>query len=412
MRDRTLLYAATFLRAVATGAVAILLGFQLPLLDLAPAEMGLIVGAGQWGNVVAALLATLAGDRIGRRRFLALLGLMGGAGAATFATASHPLVLAGAAFLGMLNAVGRDRGAALVLEQAMLPSTADAASRTRVFAWYNVLGDVGHAVGAALAVLPRPLRELRGMSELASLRATILVCAVLALATFPLSVGLTRAVEAGETGGHAARLSPASRRILAKISALFALDALGGGFLSVTWLTYFFVERFHADERTIGALFVGARIANALSHLGAAWLSSRIGLVKTMVLTHVPSSFLMLTVLVAPSLPVAAVLFLLREGLSQMDVPTRQSYVMAVVRPGERLTASGVTHLVRLGSWAVAPMAAGFLLSALPLASPFAIGASLKLLYDGLLFLACRNVRPPEETAGIAEEPASGTASP
>jgi MFS family permease len=158
------------------------------------------------------------------------------------------------------------------------------------------------------------------------------------------------------------RISPESRRVLWKISSLFSVDSLAGGFLTTALLAFFFHERFGAGEVAVGILFFLARVANAFSHLGAAWLARRIGLVNTMVFTHVPSSLLLMTVPFAPSFPVAAILFVLREGLVEMDVPTRQSYVMAVVRPEERTFASGVTHLVRLASWAVAPAFAGVLM--------------------------------------------------
>src|SRR5262249_28280776 len=151
------------------------------------------------------------------------------------------------------------------------------------------------------------------------------------------------------------RLATETKRTLWKISALFAVDSLAGGFLTAALLSFFFFERFGASEAAVGALFFGARVANAASHLGAAWLAKRIGLVNTMVFTHIPSSLLLVTVAFAPSFPIAAALFVLREGLVEMDVPTRQSYVMAVVRAEERTFASGVTHLVRLGAWAVAP---------------------------------------------------------
>jgi MFS family permease len=150
-------------------------------------------------------------------------------------------------------------------------------------------------------------------------------------------------------------LSPHSRKVLWRISALFALDSIAGGFVGTALLSYFFYERFEVSESVIAVLFLCARGMNALSHLGAAWLAKRIGLVNTMVFTHIPSSLLLVTVAFAPNFWVAAVLFLLREGLVEMDVPTRQSYVMAVVRPEERTFASGVTHLVRLGGWALAP---------------------------------------------------------
>src|SRR5690606_13650049 len=205
-------------------------------------------------------------------------------------------------------------------------------------------------------------------------------------------------VEAPRSGERSS-LAASSRSILTRISALFAVDALAGGFITTAMLSYFFFERFGVAEGVIGALFFGARLMNALSHLGAAWLAKRIGLVNTMVFTHIPASLLLVTVAFAPSFEVAAVLFLLREGLVDMDVPTRQSYVLAVVRPEERTFASGVTNLVRLAAWAVAPVFAGALMNATSMYLPLVIGAGIKIGYDLLLWRAFRAVRPPEERA-------------
>ncbi|MGH7857715.1 MAG: MFS transporter, partial [Candidatus Binatia bacterium] len=207
---------------------------------------------------------------------------------------------------------------------------------------------------------------------------------------------LSSSVEA-PGGGKRLALTPHTRAVLQKISALFAVDGLAGGFLSTALLSYFFFLRFGVSEGVIGALFFGARLLNAISHLGAAWLARRIGLVNTMVFTHVPGSLLLVTVAFAPTFPVAAVLFLLREGLVQMDVPTRQSYVMAVVRPEERTVASGVTHLVRLVTWAVAPPLAGRFMQDVSLATPLVVGAAMKIVYDVLLYAAFRREKPPEE---------------
>jgi predicted MFS family arabinose efflux permease len=211
-------------------------------------------------------------------------------------------------------------------------------------------------------------------------------------------LGLSPAVESA-AAAVPQRVSPESRQRVWKISALFALDSVAGGFLTATLLTVFFHQRFGVGVATIGALFFGARVANAGSHLAAAWLARRIGLVNTMVFTHVPSSLLLVTVAFAPSFPVAAILFLLREGLVEMDVPTRQSYVMAMVRPEERIFASGVTHLVRMAGWAIAPAFAGLLMQGSFLAMPLIIGAAMKISYDGLLYLAFRKLKPPEERA-------------
>jgi len=188
-----------------------------------------------------------------------------------------------------------------------------------------------------------------------------------------------------------------SRRVLAKISALFAIDSIAGGFIGAALVSWFFFERFGVSATVIGLLFFGARLMNAVSHLGAAWLAARIGLVNTMVFTHIPSSLLLLTVPLAPTFAIAAILFLLREGLVEMDVPTRQSYVMAMVKPEERTFASGVTHLVRLGGWAVAPAFAGWLMQAVALGAPLVVGATMKIGYDLALWASFRKLKPPEE---------------
>jgi MFS family permease len=374
----------------------VLLGIYLAKLRIDPGRIGFIVGAGLAGGAAASLLVTLAGDRMGRRRTLVALAILGGAGALAAACASSAALLGGAAFFGMLNGMGRDRGAAMILDQAILPSTTSDEGRTRAFAWYNVVQDLGHALGALLAALPEALRALAGIEEAVSLRASVGLAGGLTLLSGGICLLLSPAVEAAPVARRAA-VTPATRRILVRISILFALDSLGGGFLTAALLSYFFFERFGAEEGTIGLLFLAARSLNAISHLAAARLARRFGLVNTMVFTHIPSSLLLATVPVAPSFAVAAALFLLREGLVEMDVPTRQSYVMAVVRPEERTAASGVTHQVRMGGWAAAPFAAGPLMAGVSLGTPLVVGAAMKIAYDLILYASFRNVRPPEE---------------
>ena len=395
-RDRFILYAGAFLRALATGMIAVLIAIYLAREGFDAAAIGGVVAAGLAGAAVAALLVTLAGDRLGRRRALTLLGLLGAVGGVMVALAPNGILIGVAAFLGMLNGMGRDRGASMILDQVILPATTTNERRTMVFAAYNVVQDAGHALGALLAAVPALIRALAPVGEVASLRMAVGLYALLLLATAILYRSLSPGVE---PEGHAprTRLSPETRRIVTRISSLFALDSLGGGFLTTALLSLFFYERFHVSEAVVGALFFGARAMNALSHMGAAWLARRIGLVNTMVFTHIPSSLLLATVPFAPSFPVAAALFLLREGLVEMDVPTRQSYVMAVVKPEERTLASGITHLVRLGSWAAAPAFAGLFMRGTSYAAPLYIGAAMKITYDILLYVAFRRHRPPEE---------------
>ncbi|MBI4742208.1 MAG: MFS transporter [Betaproteobacteria bacterium] len=394
MNDRRRLYTAAFLRALATGMAGVLLGLHLARQGLSAAAFGSVIAAGLLGATLAVGLATWWGDRIGRRRLLLWLSGLSALGGLAVALSGDAALLGAAALLGMVNGMGRDRGAALVLEQAMLPATTDDAGRTGAFARYNLLMDLGHALGALAAALPELLRAWGGVGEALAYQGAFLVYAALLAAGLPFYAGLSAAAAPARALPD---LAPQSRRVLWRISALFAVDSIAGGFLGAALISYFFFERFGASPAVIGALFFGARLMNAASHLGAAWLAKRIGLVNTMVFTHIPSSFLLLTIAVAPSFEIAALLFLLREGLVEMDVPTRQSYVMAMVRPEERTFASGVTHLVRLGGWSVAPAFAGWLMQVAAPGSPLMVGAALKIGYDLLLWRAFRGLKPPEE---------------
>jgi MFS family permease len=396
LSDRRIVFAAGFLRAVANGLIGVVAGIYLAELGFEPAAWGAILGAGVAGTAVGAAGVMFWGDRIGRRNWLIMLGVIAAAGGAVFAFASNAVVLATAAFLGMLNSLGKDRAAALALEQAILPSTGSDAGRTRAFAWYNVIQDIGHGLGAALAVLPTLLRDSAGLDHLHSLRVAVILYAALYAATAVLYLSLSREAEA-PAAALEVRVSHESRSILAKMSFLFALDSFAGGFQGSALFAFFFHQQFGASEATIGVLFVGARIMNAFSHLGAAWLASRIGLVNTMVFTHTPSSVLTFTIPFTGSFEIAALLFLLREGLSEMDVPTRQSYLMAVVKPEERTFAGGVTNLARMTARAVAPFFAGAAMQTVALGAPIMAAASLKILYDGLLYLGFRKIKAPEE---------------
>lgn len=399
-RDLALLLASGFLRSTGTGLVGVQLGLYLATRGLTAAEAGLVVSAGLAGNAISTAVVTFVADRHGRRRTLVEIALLGCVGTLLACAASTPAALAAAALLGMLNGMGRDRGGALVVEQAALPGLMAAAQRTRAFAWYGLLQDAGGAVGSLLAGLPALLTQSGALASMDAQRATLGLNAVLLATCAALALSLSPALE--PAAGATARwptASPRSRALLARLSALFALDALGSGFLTTSLMTWFFIHRFDASEQAIAGLFAAARVLNAVSHLGAAWLARRIGLVNTMVFTHLPSSLLLMTVAVAPSFPVAVVLFLLREGLVEMDVPTRQSYLMAVVAPEERTLASGVTSLVRLAAWAIAPLFAGLLMGGASLGAALVAGAALKMTYDVLLWRAFRHVKPPEEAA-------------
>ena len=396
-RDRSLLYAAAFARATAVGMSGVLVGLYASGLGMPATGVGAVISAGLLGVALGTLGVTLYAERLGRTRCLIALALLSAAGTAGFALAPSAWMLAPAAALGMVNGMGRDRGAAFSLEQALLPDLSDERGRTRAFAWYNVVLDAGHALGALAGLLPSLFRR-GGLAPLASYRAGFLVVAGLSGAGALCYAALSARARARE--GPAARpapVSPESRRRIGGLAALFAMDSIGGGFLTTALLSYWFFRRFGVGEETLAPLFLLARVANGASHLAAAWLARRIGLLRTMVLTHLPSSLLLLTVPIAPTFLVAAALFLLRECLVEMDVPTRQSYVVAVVRPDERAAAAGATNLVRTAGWAVAPAFAGAAMQGLALWSPLAAGAALKIAYDVLLYRGFRRIKPPEE---------------
>jgi hypothetical protein len=359
--------------AAAVGFIGVALGLHLRVDGLDEGEVALVVAAGLGGAALAASAVTLVGDRLPRRVWL----------------------------VGRVPARGGGRHRARGGERARAGAgrgvPRDDAGRTRAFAYYAFGQDVGHAVGALAAGLPLAIAGAATLDPAQCLRGGLVAYSVAFGALALVYTRLASAIEpATLRAAVAAPLSPATRIVTARISALFAIDALGGGFLTTTMLTLMFVERFHVGAGTVAVLFAASRVLNALSHLGAAWLARRIGLVRTMVFTHLPSSLLLLTVPFAPSFWIAAVLFLLREGLVEMDVPTRQSYVMAVVGADERTRVAGITQLVRLLGWALGPLGAAVIGG--DLVTAVVIGATLKIAYDLLLYLAFQSVRPPEET--------------
>ncbi len=394
--DRHLIYAAAVLRGFAAGAISVLAAVYLAKRGFAEAQIGLLLSAGLAGVAAGTAYGTFLADRVGRRRSLIGLALLAAGGGVSLALLDAPSALALAVFLGMLNTQGTDRGAAQALEAAILPGTAPDAQRTQVFAWYNALQDVGGAAGALLAALPELLREQFGAEELRAYDATVYFYALLFVAVALLYARLSTATERGALPtGYVA--DPRTRHAVRNFTLLSAMDSFGGGFIGSALIAWFLYLRFGVSESALAALFLAARTMTVLSHFGAAWLARRIGLVNTMVFTHMPSGFLLLTLPIAPSFEVAAALFIVREGLSEMDVPTRQSYLMAIVPPWQRAYASGMTQLGRASGRMVAPALAGLAFQAGALWAPLVAGALIKITYDLLLWRAFRRIKPPEE---------------
>ncbi len=401
MSDRALVCASASVRGCAIGILGVALALQFAARGWDQSLAFLVVGAGLAGGAMASGLAAFVADHA-RRAWLGMLGALSAAGVATLAICPDVHVALGAAFIGMLNGMGKDRSAQQVLETAILPATASHAERTLVIARYTMLQDISIALGFAACAVPQRVLDLQQAHPAALLGVAAALLAMSAI----LPVFMSAAVEVPRTR-VAMRLSPKSRAVLWRLCGLFSLDALGGGFLTGALLSWFFLEQFHVSAALVAGLFFLARIANAFSHLGAAWLAARIGLVNTMVFTHIPSSLLLATVGFTGSLGVAAALFLVRESLVEMDVPTRQSYVMAVVRPEERTFVSAVTSLVRLIAWALSASISGVVIAHFGLAAPLLVAATLKITYDILLYWSFRHLKPPEEEASVARDPSS-----
>jgi MFS family permease len=389
---------ATGLRSFATGLTGVLLGLYLAQLQLGAEALGLVVGAGLAGLAIGTAAAAFLGELLGRRRLLLGSVALSAGGLLALAFAGRLGLLGVAAFVGMVNGMGRDRGPAQALEQSLLADHAAASTRTRVFTRYTLIQDLAGAAGALAAALPSVFERAAGISPLAASRWTLVGTTFLLLAQVPCYVALPRDTRPARLDAWwRIPMSRDSRRRVGRLASLFALDSLGGGFLAGSLLTYWFFRRFGIAGDVLGPVFFAARLLNAGSYLAAERLARRIGLVRTMVFTHLPSSALLCALPFVPGVALAILLFLLREALVQMDVPARQSYVAAVTAPGERTFALGATGVVRNTGWAFGPALGGIAMSTFGLGAPLLIGAGLKIVYDVALFGSFRNVPAPEE---------------
>jgi len=402
VRDARLIFIAAFIRAASVSLVGVTLAIHLAGVGLSVTQIGVLIAVGLAGSSLATVVVGLRADRWGRRRTLVVVALSSAAGYAALALFDNVLPLIPLAFLGIVNGMGRDRGPASALEQAALPSTVPDERRTWTLAWYHLVIDSGHAAGALAAAIPAMAAQVFRVDRDDAHHVTFALCALALVVSIVPYLALTPAIEV--VGGPDRRapdapIAPRSRRVITRLALLFGLDSIGGGFLGSALIAYWFFVQYGTSESAIALLFFAARVLNALSHLGAAWLAQRIGLLNTMVWTHLPSSLFLMAAPAAPDPLLAALLFLAREALVEMDVPTRQSYVMAVVKPSERTFASGVTNVTRNVAWAVGPSLAGVVMQHLTLAGPLLIGGTMKIAYDLLLYRAFRRIQPPEEAA-------------
>jgi MFS family permease len=387
--DVALLFSARSVRLFAYGALSVVLALYLHEAGLSGAQIGLLFTLTLFGDAGISLWITTTADRIGRKKMLLLgAGLMILAGV-VFSVTGNPVLLMIAAIIGVISPSGNEIGPFLSLEQAALSQLLPSGERTKAFAWYNLAGSLATATGAlAGGFLSQSLRHA-GLSELASYKAVILGYAACGVVLFVFFMFLSPAVETAGPAPAAGRVLGLhkSKGVVLKLSALFALDAFAGGFVIQSMVAYWFHIKFGIDAGVLGSIFFGANILAGVSALLAVRIASRIGLINTMVFTHIPSNVLLCLVPLMPSLGLAIAVLLLRFSISQMDVPTRQSYTMAVVDPDERSAASGVTGIARSVGAAISPVLAGiFLAYPALLSAPFFVAGGLKIVYDLLLY--------------------------
>jgi MFS family permease len=408
--DVWLLFTSRVVRLFAYGSLSVILVLYLAEVGLREQEIGLLLTMTLIGDTGISLWITTRADRIGRKRMLiagAALMMLGGL---VFAFTGNFWLLILAATVGVLSPSGNEVGPFLAIEQAALAETVPGDQRTRIFAWYHLAGSFATAAGAlACGVLVQFLQE-NAIPAVQSYRVVLFAYAGAGLLLAILFLRLSPASEAAAPASAPATEEMPVRRglfglhrsrgVVLKLSGLFALDSFAGGFVLQSFVAFWFHVRFGADPVTLGGIFFGANLLAGISALAATAIARRVGLLNTMVFTHVPSNLLLVVIPFLPTLGLAVTALLLRFTISQMDVPARQSYTAAVVNPDERSAAGGITGVARTTGAALAPVLAGFLLASPTLAGGlFVVAGTLKLLYDGLLYRLFRGVVLPEEVA-------------
>jgi MFS family permease len=405
-RDGWLLFGTRFIRLFAYGSVSVVLVFYLVGVGLTEPQAGIVLTLTLVGDTAVSLYLTTRADRIGRRRMLIVGATLMAAAGVVFASTHYFWLLVVAGTLGVISPSGHEVGPFLSIEQAALAHVVSDRTRTDVFAWYSLTGSIASALGALGAGGTIRLLQQSAIDPVASYRFVVIgygAAGVLLAVLFSRLSGAAEAARLGEKRAFRATFAgisglDESRHVVVKLSALFALDSFGGGFVIQSFAAYWFYLRFGVNPAVLGAIFFWANILAGFSALAASRLAARFGLVKTMVGTHLPSNMLLVLVPLMPNLPLAVGVLLLRFSISQMDVPTRQSYVMAVVPRQERSAAAGVTNVARTTGAAISPLFVGLMFASPALINaPFFIAGTLKIAYDLLLYREFVSVRPPEE---------------
>jgi MFS family permease len=405
-RDGSLLFLTRFIRLFAYGSLSVVLVFYLIGLGLNASQTGILLTLTLVGDTVISLYLTTRADRIGRRRMLIVGAVLMAAAGLAFSCTRNLLLLIIAGTIGVISPSGNEVGPFLSIEQAALSHVVPNQSRTEVFAWYTLAGSLATALGALFAGTITRVLENTSMTPVAMYRVVVILYAVAGVLLAGSFIRLSPAAEVRSSQEASSRPTTIkaffgvgqSHRVVAKLSGLFALDSFAGGFVVQSFAAYWFYLRFGVNPATLGVIFFWANIFAGVSALLATRLAARWGLINTMVLTHLPSNLLLILVPLMPSLWLAVLVLLVRFSISQMDVPTRQSYVMAVVSNEERSAAAGITGVARTTGAAISPLFVGFMFARPSWINvPFFVAGTLKILYDLLLYREFVGIQPPEE---------------
>ena len=398
-RDGTVVIAASALRSLDYGFLSVFLGVYLSLLDFSALQAGLVFSAIMGGGTLSNAVASWRGDTIGRRRMLVVMAALMGVGGVLYPFASDVTVLMLISLIAMTTSTGGDRTAFLSLDMTILAQAAEPQSRTAAFAWYNLIGRLTKAVGSLMIAVPTVLQAWFDIGEVDSFRVMFWAYAGVAFSGVGVYWLLTPLAERRKMTSKEGRnaLPPQTRGIIVRLTALFSLDALGGGFMVNGFISYWFTTRFGVNLETIALIFFAAQILNSISVALATPLARRIGLIATMAYTQGVSNALMILMALTGNLWLAVTFFMLRELANDMDIPTRQSYSMAVVPPEARTATASMTNLGRTFAQTVSPGLAGFVAQTTFIGAPLIVGSSITLVYNVALYLTFRSIKAPEE---------------
>jgi len=399
-RDGKLLLGARVVRTFSYGFLSVILAIYLKLVGFDDILVGIVLTATLVNSVFFNLLSSAYADKIGRKNILVIYAALMIASSVIFFVTSNYIALVIAALVGTINVTGSEVGAFLSLEQAMLTQTvSDIKKRNSIFAIYNAVGTFAMSAGVLLSGLPAILQNY-GFDKIGAIKSLFLIYAACAVVVLVIYLMLSKNIEVKEnlkSGMSMKNISPKSKNIILKMSSLFAVDSFGGGFVIQSIVSFWFYTKFGADLSSLSYIFAVAGVLTAISYIASSKIASKIGLVNTMVFTHIPSNVLLILLAFAPSLSIAVSLFFARMSLSQMDVPTRQSYIMGVVSENERIHAAVYTNTSRNISQAISPSITGIIIQTLSLSAPFVVGGVLKIVYDVGIFFSFRKIKPPEE---------------